>query len=146
MRDLLVPATSEVLAIDALDDRRLGIVDDRDRETSAEAVALALERVAVAGAAGDAPCADAAAQTFARARANGLELHLVPGALDERGRLVDGVREHDLLAARVVEEPARAIAHEVAHDERDLDRVTAEARLVAAHDHVSALGVGEKLA
>ena len=101
--------------------------------------------VAVASAAGDPAVAHARAQCFARARADRLELHLVAGALDERGRLIDRVRELNFLTGRVVEEPAAAIAHEVADDERHFDRVATEARLIAADDDVAALRLGDQL-
>jgi len=65
---------------------------------------------------------------------NRLQLHLVAGALDERRGLVDRVGELNLLAGRVIVEVASAIANEITDDERHLDRVTTEARLIAADD------------
>lgn len=63
----------------------------------------------------------------------------MPGALDERRRLINRVRELNFLSCRVIEQPAAAIAHEVANDERHLDRIATEARLIAADDDVAAL-------
>ena len=67
-------------------------------------------------------------------------------ARDERGRLVDRVREVHFLTGRVIEEPAAAIANEVAYDEGYFDRITTEARLITADDDVAALGIRQKLA
>jgi hypothetical protein len=139
MCDRLRTATAQVLAKDAFDDRGLCRIDNRRGEATAEAITMSLELVPVASAAGDATRTDATAKRFARARANRFELHLMAGALDKRGRLIDRVGERDLLSARVIEQAATAIADQVTDDERDLDCIATEARLIATDDDVTAL-------
>src|SRR5262249_13103996 len=117
---------------------------DRDREAAARAVGFALELVAVAGAASDPALTDARTETLPRSRTDRLELHLMASALDERRGLIDGVREQDFLTGGVIEQPATAIAHEIADDECHLDRVATEARLIAADNHVATLGFCEE--
>ncbi|MEJ7598520.1 MAG: hypothetical protein WKG01_11470 [Kofleriaceae bacterium] len=68
------------------------------------------------------------------------------GALDERGCLIDRVREQDLLTARVVVQATATIAHEVANHERHLDRIATEPGLISTEDDVPAHGIGEQVA
>ncbi|MFT3697690.1 MAG: hypothetical protein QM831_31415 [Kofleriaceae bacterium] len=145
-RDLFLTSSRQVLAIDALDNLRLCFIHYGDREAAACAIGLAFELVAVARATRDPSLSNATAKSFARARANRLELHLMAGALDEGRCLIDRVRELNLLTGRVVVELTAAIANQIANDERHLDRIAAESRLIATDDDVATFRFREELA
>src|SRR5690606_29503526 len=69
---------------------------------------------------------------------------LMARSLDERGHLIDGTRELNLLPGGVVEEAATVVSHEVADDQGHLKSISSETRLIAAHDDIARLCLGQE--
>jgi hypothetical protein len=142
--DRLEPAAVGVVGEDLRHHLGLLLVHHCDRVLAERAVGLADELVSVAPAARDAPGPDLGPQRLRGARPDRLELELMTGTLDVRGRLLDGVRERHLVPGHVVEQPAVPVLHQLADHQRHLQRIAPEPALVADHDDVAGPGVGDQ--
>ena len=146
-REPLQPAPDHVVLVDSADHLGLSRVDGRDGLWTPVLVLLAYQLVPVALAASNPARTNTGAQGFARPRSDGFEFHLMPGALDaldEGGHLVDRVLEQNLLPGRVIEQAASTVADKLSDDQRHLERIATEPRLIAAHDDIAGLDVGEQ--
>src|SRR5205807_10408978 len=127
------------------DHRGLLRVDDGNGVTARAVAAVTHVAVAVATSTAEPPEAYASSDRLARAAANILDLHLRADAAYEGHRRIDDAGVGDLVPVGVVEEAGAAALHDVAGGEGDLERVAAQARLIAARDDVAFLHVAAKL-